>query len=233
MKKCFALFWILGLLLCGCGGQAPAGEVTPLTEAPTEVSTEVQEEKTLSMGREEGGVYTNPYAGFGCQFDSNWSVYTAEELQELPDMVYSTIEGSQLESIMENYPQIFDLQAENVNDLLAVNVVYTKVGLQERLLYAAQTEEETVDSILSQADMIKESYGQAGMEVVSMEKVKVSFLGEEHYAIRTVSNAQGVAIYMLQIANFDLGAYGINLTATSYVEDNVQSVLDLFYPVAE
>ena len=230
MKKIFALILIFALLLCGCGSKAPeTGAVTPLTEA----ATQPQEETSFSMGRLDGGVYTNTYAGFGCQFDSNWSVYTAEELQELPDMVYSTIEGSQLESIMENYPQIFDLQAENVNDLLAVNVVYTKVGLQERLLYAAQTEEETVDSILSQADMIKESYGQAGMEVVSMEKVKVSFLGEEHYAIRTVSNAQGVAIYMLQIANFDLGAYGINLTATSYVEDNVQSVLDLFYPVAE
>jgi hypothetical protein len=38
---------------------------------------------------------------------------------------------------------------------------------------------------------------------------------------------------MLQLVNFDLGAYGINLTATSYVDDTVQAVLDLFYPVTE
>ncbi len=230
MKKIFALTLIFALLLCGCGGQTPeTGEVAPLTEA----ATQPQEENPLSMGRMEGGTYTNTYAGFGCTLDSNWTFYTSEELQDLPEMVYDTVEGTQLDSIMENYPQIFDLQAENVNDMLAVNVVYTKVGMQERLLYAAQTEEETVDSILSQVDMIKESYTQAGMDVVSIEKVTLTFLGEEHYAIRTVAQAQGIPIYMLQITNFDLGAYGINLTATSYVEDNVQSVLDLFYPVTE
>ena len=42
----------------------------------------------------------------------------------------------------------------------------------------------------------------------------------------------GVPIYMLQVMDFKLGTYGMNLTATSYLEDNAQSVLDLFYSVA-
>lgn len=229
MKKILALIVVLSLLLCGCGGsQPPAGEVTPQTEAPTEAQPE---EKPLSMGRIEGGVYTNTYAGFGCQLDEHWTFYSAQELQQLPDQVYSAIEGSDMETVMADYPQIFDLQAENAEDLLAVNVVYTKVSLQERLVYAALNEEETVDATLEQSDMIIESYAQAGMEVESMEKVKLTFLGEEHYGIRTVAQSNGIPIYMLQVMNFDLGLYGVNLTATSYVEDNVQSVLDMFYVV--
>ena len=234
MKKLFILLSVAALLLCGCGNaESPAGVVTPATDAVTEAATEAAPpEKALSFGRIEGGVYTNTYAGMGCTMDENWSIYSAEELQALPETVQGAIEGSQLEEVMSEYAQIFDLQAENVNDLLAVNVVYTKVGMQERLLYATQTEEETVDSVLSQADLIKESYTQAGMAVESMEKVQVTFLGESHYGIRTVANSQGVPIYMVQLMNFDLGAYGINLTATSYLEDNTQAILDLFYPVA-
>ena len=229
MRKLCVLLLSLALLLCGCGNSEPAsGEVTPVTEAAGETAPP---ETPLSFGRVEGGTYTNTYMGIGCKLDENWSIYSAEELQALPEIVQGTVEGSEMESLMAEYPQIFDLQAENVNDLLAVNIVYTKIGLQERLLYATQTEEETVDSVLAQADMIKESYVQAGMEVESMEKVELTFLGKTHWGIRTVASSQGVPIYMLQLMNFDLGSYGVNLTATSYLEDNVQSVLDLFYPV--
>ena len=146
-------------------------------------------------------------------------------------MINGAVEGSQMEQVMENYPQFFDLQAENVNDLLAVNVVYTKVGMQERLTYAVLSEEETIDATLQHKDMMIESYIQAGMEVESVEKVKLTFLGEELWGIRTVAYTQGIPIYMLQVMNFKLGAYGMNLTATSYLEDNAQAVLDLFYVV--
>lgn len=229
MKKLFTLLLVLSLVLCGCGSSKPTGEVTPITEAATEPAPT---EKPLSFGRIEGGIYTNDYAGIGCQLDENWSVYSAEELQELPEMVNGAVEGSQMEQVMEDYPQFFDLQAENVNDLLAVNVVYTKVGMQERLTYAVLSEEETVDATLQHKDMMIESYIQAGMEVESIEKVKLTFLGEEHWGIRTVAYTNGVPIYMLQVMDFKLGTYGMNLTATSYLEDNAQSVLDLFYSVA-
>ena len=229
MKKLFALLLVLSLLLAGCGGSEPApGEVTPATEAATEPAPT---EKPLSFGRIEGGTYTNTYAGIGCQLDENWSFYSAQELQELPEMVNGLIEGSDAAEIMEQYPQIFDLQAENVNDLLAVNVVYTKISMQERLVYAALNEEETIDATLQNKDLLIQSYTQAGMEVESIEKVTVMFLGQEHTGIRTVAYSQGIPIYMLQVMDFKLGAYGMNLTATSYLEDNAQSVLDLFYAV--
>ena len=235
MKKLFALLLVLSLLLVGCGGSEPISSKivsVEITSSDTTAATEpAPTEKPLSFGQIEGGTYINTYAGIGCQLNENWSFYSAEELQELPEMVNGLIEGSDAAEIVDQYPQIFDLQAENVNDLLAVNVVYTKIGMQERLTYAVLSEEETIDATLENKDMMIQSYTQAGMEVESIEKVKLTFLGEEHWGIRTVAYTQGIPIYMLQVMNFKLGAYGMNLTATSYLEDNVQSVLDLFYVV--
>ena len=179
----------------------------------------------------EGGIYSNSYAGFGCQLNANWSFYGAQELQELPELVNGAVEGSDMADLMENYTQIFDMQAENVNDLLSVNVVYVKLGMQERLMYAVMTEEQIVDETLKLKDMMIQAYAQAGMEVTAMEKAKVTFLGEEHFAIRTMANTQGVAVYMLQIFDYNLGSYGMTLTATSYLEDKTQNVLDMFYTV--
>ena len=179
----------------------------------------------------EGGVYSNSYAGFGCQLNANWSFYGAQELQELPELVNGAVEGSDMADLMENYTQIFDMQAENVNDLLSMNVVYVKLGMQERLMYAVMTEEQIVDETLKLKDMMIQAYAQAGMEVTAMEKAKVTFLGEEHFAIRTLANTQGITVYMLQIIDYNLGSYGMTLTATSYLEDKTQNVLDMFYTV--
>ena len=60
MKKTMRLLLILALaaaLLAGCGAEPEnlGGTVTPTASAPTEVP----EEGGVSMGRMEGGVYTN------------------------------------------------------------------------------------------------------------------------------------------------------------------------------
>ena len=260
MKRLFVLILVLSLLLCACGEDKPVSEVTPQTNPTTEATaaptteptteptaaptTEPTTEPTtapttepapteadLSFGRIEGGVYTNTYAGIGCEMNTNWSFYSAEELQELPELTNGVIKGSELGKLTEKYTQFFDMQAENVTDLLAVNVVYVKIGMQERLLYAVMSEEQTIDEVLKLKDLMIQSYAQAGIEVTSMEKTKVMFMGEEHYAIRTEASTQGIPIYMVQIGNYKLGAYGMTLTATSYLVDKTQNVLDMFYPV--
>ena len=44
-------------------------------EAPTEFEGTEQDEHPLSLVRLEGGIYTNTYAGFGCELDSSWTFY--------------------------------------------------------------------------------------------------------------------------------------------------------------
>lgn len=225
MKKLFICLLVLGLLLCGCV-KAPVPETEGLTEtaAPTEAP------KEFSLGVIENNVYTNAYVNWGCDFGQGWSFAGAEALQQLPEDVRSLIDGSEMSAVLEDYPQIFDLAAENREAYLAVNVVCTAISEAEQALYAGLTEEQTLDAVLENRDRILESYAQAGMEVESMEKVQATFLGEPHFAIRTAARSGIVPVYMLQVMDYSRGSYGVTLTATSYLEDNTQDILDLFYP---
>ena len=231
MKKKISILTALLLAAClvfaGCSEEkAVSGEITPQQTTEPQLA-----EKELSVGRIEGGVYTNAYAGFGCALDSNWTYYSAEELQEMPEDVQSLVEGSELSEDMQKYAQIFDMQAENVAELTGVNVVYTKIGMQERLAYALLDESDEIDAMLESKDSMIEAYAQGGITVQSMEKVKVTFLGQEHYALYTVAQVEGIPYYMTQLLNYDIGAYGVTITASSFVEDKTADVLDLFYVV--
>lgn len=216
----------------GTVAQTQAAETTQTAaEAETTEAAETTEENPVSLGRMEGGIYTNEYAGFACNLDSNWTYYSAEELQELPENTKELFEGTAVGDSVEGLEFISDMMAENVNDLTTMNVLYQKLSLQERLLYTAMTEEEIADATLAQSDALIESYTQAGMDVTSMEKVTFSFLGEEHTGIRTLGSTNGVDFYILQVFDYHAGQYAVTLTLTSFVEDKTESLLDLFYAV--
>lgn len=261
MKKFLALFLALTMVLAlfaGCSGKEDdiAGQITPVesekettsqitpvetdppeevteevTEAPEEVTEAVEEENAGSLGRIEGGVYTNTYAGFSCTLDSNWVYYSADELQQLPANTQELFAETELGELTSGYTQISDMMAENATDLATMNVLYTQIGLSERLVYMTMTEEEIIDQTLTQKDMMVAAYEQSGMENISIEKVTVSFLGEEHTALKTAATVQGVDYYILQVFNYHLGSYGVTLTVNSYIEDNTQALLDMFTKV--
>lgn len=218
MKKISALILAAVLLTMTGFGSAQA-----LTTTPTEP------QQLLQIGQIEDGVYSNPYAGIGCELDESWTYYTAEELQELPKNTSEALAGSELAKYMENVTNLVDMQAENAELLLVANVNFTKLKLTERLIYATLNEKQALETVLAQKDAIISSYEQAGIFVSSMEIVTVTYLGEEHYALKTVATVSDVPYYVLQIQNYRLGEFGMTLTASSYVEDNTQAILDLFY----
>ena len=239
MKKLLALLLVLSLLLVGCGGGKSetevAGKVEPGTEAPTESDAAeapaAAEETPVTMGRLEGGSYINEYAGYACDLDSSWTFYSAEELQELPENVKDLIAGTELGDTIDEVPQFTDMMAENVNEMVTVNVLYQKHTMEERLVYAMMSDEQILEETLKLKDTMIEAYAQAGMDVQSMEMITVNFLGQERAALKTVSDVQGMAQYTLQVFDYHLGQYSVTLTATSFIEDNTQWVLDQFYSV--
>lgn len=238
-KSILALLLALALMLCACGGESKqedvAGNLTPVqTEAPAETEAPVEttapaQEKDVSMGILEGGTYSNPYAGFGFTLDESWTIYPAEMLQELPENVREMFEGTDYENVELN--QFTDVMAENVDELLTMNVLYQKVSLQERLAYAVMDDSDLMDGILTQYDTLVQAYANGGINVESMEKKNVTFLGEERVALYTVATMQDVPYYILQIYDYDLGEYAIITTFGSYFEDNTESMLELFYTV--
>lgn len=210
-------------LLAGCGTDKEdvTGSITSTT-APVP-------EKNLSLGVVEGGTYTNTYAGIGCTLDSSWVIYPAEQLQEMPAAVRDMMEGSELAEAMEGVEQFTDMFAENANAMINMNVLLQKLSMQERIAFAMLTEEEVADTLLEEQDTMAEAYAQAGITVKAMEKVVVTFLGEQHYAVKTTAETQGIPVYLLQLFEYNIGEYSVTITMTSFLEDNTESVLELFY----
>lgn len=216
------------MLLCSCG-TAPEDVGGNIQTLPPETTAPVQE-NPLSLGRIEGGTYRNEYVGYSCTLDNNWTFYSAQELQQLPDNVAQMMEGSELGEAMANIQQFTDMAAENVSDLTTMNVLYQKVSMAERITFATMSEEEIIDATLAQKDLMIDGYAQAGIIVEKMEKVTVTFLGESRTALHTTATVETVPYFILQIFDFHLGEYSVTTTLGSYVEDKTANLLALFVP---
>lgn len=205
-------------------------EGTPNAGVSEEDPTEEAENKSY-LGRMEGGIYENAYAGYGCKLDTSWTFYTAEELQELPEDVAELFEGSDVGDSISKYTQITDMMAENTKALTSINVLYQKLDATARLAFVGLDEEAVIDEVMKQSESMKTAYAQAGIEVISFEKVTVTFLGEEHTALLMSSTMQGVPYYTLQMMDYSLGQYSVTLTLASFQENTTEALLDLFYTV--
>ena len=146
-------------------------------------------------------------------------------------IVQDAVEGTAVGEAMQDVQQFTDMAAENAELVTNMNVLFQKLGMQERLAYMLLNEEDVVDATLSQKDLMIEAYTAMGLNVSSMEKVSVNFLGEKHFALKTVAETEGIPCYMLQVFRHDLGEYMVTMTLTSFLEDNTESVLELFYAV--
>ena len=250
MKRILSALLVLAMVLalCGCsGGKSPAGTVTPAPQTQPEETPapQTQPEETLppeteaaeaesefSLGTMTGGVYENAYAGFGCVLDDKWAYRTAEEMQDISAETMEMLKGSEFSEENDLYSTIMDMMAENEEDLVGMNVNYTRISASERVQFSLASEEQMIDATLEQKDSLIDAYAQAGIEVDTMEKVSVDFLGEERFAIHTTASYSGVPYYALQIATYNLGGqYYVTLTMQSFLEDNTTALLDLFYPV--
>jgi len=232
-KRFFVLLIVLSMLLAGCGGNVTEADVSGKVEPATEPAAEEvpAEETPVTMGRIEGGTYINEYAGYTCSLDSNWIFHSAEELQEIPDNVKELLQGTEVGDQLDTFSQFTDMMAENVNDLVTINVLYQKISLQERLAFAMMSESEIADLALEDQDTLITAYAQAGMEVETMEKVTVTFLGEERTCLRTSGMMEDIPFYILQLFDYHLGQYSVTLTVNSYMEDKTVQMLELFQPV--
>lgn len=241
MKKNFytliTLLLAASLALAGCGAEeetAVEETVAAATEAVVEETTEATAPagKDVVLGTYTDHVYENAYAGFGAELDDGWTVATSEQLQDLPAEITELLKGTEVGETAQKYSQIMDIQAQS-NELMAnFNVLYTELSTAERIAYALQNEDSVADMILSQKDVLVSSYDQVGIEVSSIEKTNVTFLGQEHVAVKTVGTTQGMDVYIVQVFNYQLGRYAVTATFSTFVEDSTQEILDLFYEVA-
>lgn len=187
-------------------------------------------EKPLGLGRIEDNVYTNEYMGLGFSFDDSWLVYSAEELQQLYGTVIEVIGDTDISELIEGRGQIYDMMAENADELLSINVIIGEVPANERLYYALNSEETIIDNMLESKDMLIEAYQQGGISVNSMEKVKMYFLGKERFGVYTDACINGeIPYYILQFFDYSFGGYCSTVTMCSYLEDRTAELSRMWF----
>lgn len=236
------LAMVLSCTACG-GDEDISGQVSQLGDQDTSTTSQDETSETseesgaadeevadtpLSLGRMQGGVYTNEYIGMGCELDSSWTFYAAEELQDLSG-IQEMFEGTEVGEAAQGLEQIMDMKAENADELTTINVLYQKMDLQQRLALSALDEEAIIDQTLSQKDMMIESFAQAGIMVEEMSKKTVTFMGEERVVLWTKAKVEEIDYYTLQIFDYHLGEYSATTTFSSFVEDKTEDMLQLFY----
>ena len=160
----------------------------------------------FSPGTVENGVYTNSYAGFGCRLEENWICSDTDP---------------------------FDLLLEKESIQSGIRITHTRLSAAEYIRCQFQSEEQKLDSILAQKEQIIQHYKTEGIAISSLNAESVTFLGEERRALRCEAAMDGIPYYLLQLHNFDAGAYGITLTVFSFYQDHTPEILDLFYPVSK
>lgn len=234
-----ALVLAVSMTACGAAGsEAPKGEYKPTEQEDTLTEdaqstdtlpddTVPEEDNDFSLGVMQGGTYENAYVGYGCTLGPNWDYKTAEELQDISGLTKDIFEDGGVDTSAFN--QVLDMMAECTDPLASINIQYTALSVQERAAHLLAGEEGLIDGTLQQKDLLISTYAQAGIEVSAMEKVSVTFCGEERWAIHTTASIQGTPYYILQLFDTNIGPYYVTLTLGAFVEDTTPQLLDLFY----
>lgn len=234
-----ALVLAVSMTACGAvGSEAPKGEYKPAEQEDTLTDdakpgdtlpddTVPEEDNDFSLGTMQGGTYENAYVGYGCTLGPNWAYKTAEELQDISGLTKDIFEEGGVD--VSSFNSVVDMMAECTDPLASININYTALSAQERVAHRMAGEEGLVDGTLQQKDMLISTYAQAGIEVSAMEKVSVTFCGEERWAIHTTASIQGTPYYILQLFDTNIGPYYVTLTLGAFVEDTTPQLLELFY----
>lgn len=239
-----ALVLALAMTACGADSSAPPkGEYKPAEQEQTQPAdtgaedtlpddtrpedTQPEEDNDFSLGTMQGGVYENAYVGYGCTLGENWTYKTAEELQDISGLTKDIFEQGGVDTSAFN--QVLDMMAESTDPFASINIQYTALSPQERLAHRLAGEEGIIDGTLQQKDLLISTYAQAGIEVSAMEKVSVTFCGEERWAIHTTASIQDMPYYILQLFDTNIGPYYVTLTLGAFVEDTTPELLELFY----
>ena len=210
-----------------------APETVPQTVPPTEPATQPQPSRPdPAPVNEDAGVwtgytYTNEYMGFQLQFDSGWTIFYADELEDQMNEIGNQLSGVAPGGTLSTF---MDMNVIRNTDSTDIAISYTKQNTVMKLLFKNLSESDALSTVLTLGESaILDSYEAQGITVTSLEKVSVTFLGKTRYALKaTGTDTAGTAVYSLQLVSFALGDWITITTVNTYCADTTQAVLDMF-----
>lgn len=174
---------------------------------------DVSEEKRLCSL--ENGVFEDRCAGFTCCLGDGWEVKDSN----LPDLM----------AALDKKPVVTALHASGEDGMDFVDIQYINFkSASNKSALMADSEEAFLDYFMTLDEERGEMPMEDGWEARPLEKVKVNFLGQEHWAGKRELQYQGLSVYKTVVWVFPEGLCGVGVTCTSLVEDRTQEWLDLF-----
>lgn len=238
MKKrwiCLLLILVFLLSACGSGKTAePAkadegsAEIStaapePTEEASDEASEDIWKDGLMTLGVVEGDTYRNETMGFGVSLPG-WVFGTSEDIAAQNEWGKDTMDEDLQQKIAESDSYI-DMMAESEDGLANINVNVVNMKKVYSLLI---DEEEYIEAALPEMPAQLEGIGCTN---VKAEATTMKLDGEEHAAMTTYSELDGVPIYQ-KLVTVQVSGYLFAITATSFGEDTTDDIFAQFFKLS-
>lgn len=163
------------------------------------------------LGALKENIYTDFLTGFSCYLGDDWEVTGTEGLEQA----------------LDKEPVVRAMYAVNEEEMYFLEVQYINFRTYEnKNTLSAASEEEFLDLFLT-----LDGAAQEEGEALPLEKVRVNFLKQEHWAGKRQTSIDGIPCYKTVVWLLPEGLYGVGVTCTSLQEDRGQELLDLFNPL--
>lgn len=231
---------LLALAACGSNGKDVQGSVTPNSAVSSAVDSQPEDSSEpasqpedssqpeessnveLELGTVTSNHYENSFIGIGCDFGSEWTFKTDEEIRELNESVLGMLDEEYAEAV-QKANNVYDMYATHENGTDTVNIIFQKLSGAQLLISESDYAEASKDSV---GDAL-ESMGMTG---ITIETGTQDFAGEEHTNITVEGEYSGIKVYERMVCLKRKG-YIVNVTVCTWQTDSTQDVLDQFYTV--
>lgn len=182
------------------------------------------DEKVMGVYTADTNTYENDFIGIGCKLDSDWEVFSTEQIAQLNGLMASQMTDEALAKQLEDSGVLQPFYAQKEEGLVTMNIALENLGV---LYGSTMDEQQYAEQAVKQVAPTLESLG-LGMTNIKTEIGKLTFAGKEHVAIFVSANIQGFSFYETMVC-IKTGRYIANITAGSYFTDTTKDSLALFY----
>ncbi len=199
--------------------EEPTEEITqpPVTEPPAPPASSDK----VAAGVVSNGVYSNEYLNICATAPSGWHIGTERELAELNELTLEKYQGTDIEAILKENGQCFDLLMTDNSSGNNVNILF-----QQMPAGFAMISDDTYFTVAEST--YREQLTAGGFTVEGYELVSLNFCGETKTFLKLTSELSGFRMVQYQGIIRTAGEYYGIMTLSIFDSSEAQPFLDHF-----